>query len=79
MRKYFAVLAMALALSACSSTGSGVKPYPLDTCLVSGTKLGSMGDPLVVVYGDQEIKFCCPPCKDEFDKDPAKFLNMLPK
>jgi len=78
MRRLLAALAMAFALSACSSTG-GAKPYPLDTCVVSGTKLGSMGDPLVIVHEGQEIKFCCPPCKVEFDKDPAKFLEMLPK
>ena len=33
------------------------KPYPFDTCLVDGMKLGSMGDPYVFVYQGQEIKF----------------------
>ena len=79
MRKLVAALALALALPACASTPAGVKPYPLDTCLVTGTKLGSMGDPLVKVYGDQEIRFCCDPCLDAFERDPAKFLKMLPR
>jgi Heavy metal binding domain len=35
------------------------KPYPLDTCVVDGMKLGSMGDPYVFVYEGQEIKLCC--------------------
>ena len=56
-----------------------VKPYPLQTCIVSGEKLGSMGEPPVLVYQGQEIKFCCKNCKPDFEKDPAKFLSKLPK
>ncbi len=55
------------------------KPYPLDTCLVSGEKLGGMGKPYVFVYKDQEIKLCCKGCLKEFDKDPAKYLKKLEK
>jgi YHS domain-containing protein len=54
------------------------KPYPLKTCLVSGEKLdGGMGKPYVFVYQGQEFKFCCPVCKREFDKNPAKFVKKL--
>jgi hypothetical protein len=53
------------------------KPYPLDTCIVSGEKLGEMGKPFVFVYKDQEIKLCCKSCKKDFDKDPEKFLKKL--
>jgi YHS domain-containing protein len=56
---------------------SGAKPYPLETCLVSGKKLGSMGDPYVIVHEGQEIKFCCDGCEPTFKKDPAKFLTKL--
>lgn len=52
-------------------------PYPLDTCLVSGEKLGSMGDPVSLVHEGQEIKFCCDHCIPKFEKDPAKYLSML--
>ena len=81
MRKFVAALVLALALPACASAGpaSGVKPYPLDRCLVTDTKLGSMGDPFVIVHGDREIKFCCEPCLAEFEADPEKFLKLLPK
>ena len=48
------------------------KPYPLDTCIVDGMKLGSMGAPYVFVYQGQEIKLCCPDCKPVFLKDPKK-------
>ena len=54
-----------------------LKPYKLDTCLVSGEKLGSMGDPVVFAYQGQEIKLCCKSCKPKFDKDPEKYLKKL--
>lgn len=54
-----------------------VKPYPLDTCIVSGEKLGTMGKPVVIVHEGQEIKFCCKSCKPKFEKDPAKYLKKL--
>ncbi len=54
-----------------------VKPYTLDTCIVSGDKLGEMGKPVVFNYKDQEIKLCCKACRKDFDKDPAKFLKKL--
>lgn len=51
-----------------------VKPYPMDTCVVSGEKLGSMGDAVVFAEGDQEIQICCKSCKKDFEKD--KKANM---
>jgi YHS domain-containing protein len=53
------------------------KPYPFDTCLVDGMKLGSMGDPYVFVYQGQEIKFCCAGCKPDFLKDPEKYMKKI--
>jgi YHS domain-containing protein len=64
-----------------SATNNGAakdaKPYPFDTCLVDGMKLGSMGDPYVFVYHGQEIKFCCSGCKPIFLKDPDKYLKKI--
>jgi YHS domain-containing protein len=84
MRRIVSVVALAFALAACAAAGGGaasrtggVKPYPLDRCLVTDTKLGSMGDPFVMVYRGQELKFCCEPCVDEFERDPEKFLKLL--
>ncbi len=56
---------------------AAVKPYPLDTCLVSGEELGSMGDPYVFVHEGQEIKMCCKKCLKKFNADTAKYLAML--
>lgn len=54
-----------------------VKPYKLDTCIVSDEKLGEMGEPFVFTHEGQEIKLCCKKCKAKFDKDPAKYLKKL--
>ena len=53
------------------------RPYPLETCLVSGGKLGSMGEPVTYVYEGQEIRFCCAGCIPRFEKDPEKYLKKL--
>ena len=55
-----------------------VKPDLMTTCPVSGDKLGGdMGKPYVFVYQGQEVKLCCPDCKAEFDKNPAKFIKKI--
>lgn len=53
------------------------KPYPLDTCLVSGEKLGGMGEGYTFTQNGQEIKLCCKDCLKEFNKDKKKFLSKL--
>jgi YHS domain-containing protein len=61
-----------------NAVAASVKPDLLTTCPVSGDKLGGdMGKPYVFVYQGQEVKFCCPDCKAEFDKDPAKFIAKI--
>ena len=54
-----------------------VKPYKLDTCLVSDEKLGEMGDAVVFTHEGQEIKLCCKKCKPKFEKNPAPYLKKL--
>ena len=69
---------LALAGASCTSTGeSAARPYPLDTCLVSDNELGSMGDPITIVYEGRELSFCCSPCVKEFETNPAEFLQKL--
>lgn len=51
--------------------------YPLDTCVVSGQKLGQMGDPVVIQHEGQEVRFCCGGCVNAFKKDPAKYLAKI--
>lgn len=45
-------------------------PYTLDTCPISGKKLGSMGDPVVRKYEGREVRFCCEGCIGRFEADP---------
>lgn len=74
---------MGLSLSACSSsapaTSTGVKPYPIEKCLVTDNDLDSMGGPITKVYNGQEIKFCCKPCIKKFEANQAKYLAKLPR
>lgn len=56
--------------------------YPLTTCVVSGDKLGEMGDPVKYTYRqpgqpDRVVEFCCKDCIADFEKDPAKYLAQL--
>ena len=64
-----------------SVAASKPTPYPLKTCVVSGDKLGEMGDPIVFVYTNksinQEIKFCCPSCKPKFLAEPDKYMKII--
>jgi YHS domain-containing protein len=51
--------------------------YPLDTCVVSGSKLGSMGEPAELVAGTRLVRFCCAGCFPAFRKDPQAYLSKL--
>ena len=56
--------------------------YPLTTCVVSGEKLGGMGDSFEYIHKeagkpDRRVLFCCEGCVDDFKKDPAKYLAKL--
>jgi hypothetical protein len=51
--------------------------YPLDTCAVSGERLGEMGTPVDYIYGNQLVRFCCAGCIGRFEKDPDKYLEKL--
>jgi hypothetical protein len=73
-RKTPLLLCLALALAACGEAG---KPYPLDTCIVSGEKLNSMGGPYVFMKDGQQVKLCCDGCLDEFNKESDKFLKEI--
>ncbi len=53
------------------------KDYPLTTCVISGEKLGTMGDPIDKVYANRLVRFCCEPCVAEFEEDPAKYFRQI--
>lgn len=84
MKTTLVLLASAFLASCAATSGGGggatasVKPYPKNTCVVSGNRLGSMGAPVTKTYGDREVKFCCKPCVAKFEKNPQKYLAALP-
>ena len=51
--------------------------YPLDTCIVSGKKLGTMGAPIVKQIDGREVQFCCNGCPAAFEKDKATFMKKM--
>ncbi|MGK0218588.1 MAG: YHS domain-containing protein [Planctomycetota bacterium] len=48
--------------------------YKGKTCPVSGEALGSMGDPINVLYGNTLVQLCCKGCVRSYKKNPAKFM-----
>ncbi len=70
----------------CAPASTGAKSdqpaYPLETCVVSGDKLGDMGEPFVYVHQqqgqpDRTILLCCKGCVKSFKQEPAKYLRLL--
>jgi hypothetical protein len=54
-----------------------LESYPLETCVVSGEALGSMGDPVNLVVGNRLVRLCCSNCTDDVTADPATFVAKL--
>ena len=84
MKKLTLVLAtFAALLTGCAThdhsshahAAGNAKPYPLKTCMVTDEELDK--DAYVFIHQGQEIKLCCKPCKEDFDKEPAKYLKKL--
>jgi len=51
--------------------------YPLDTCPISGKKLGSMGEPKNVVVGNRLVRLCCSGCMKKFMEDPRPAIAKI--
>ncbi len=54
-----------------------LKDYPADHCVMSGNKLGTMGEPVNYIFANRLIRFCCTDCIKSFRKDPLKYTAML--
>jgi hypothetical protein len=66
-----------MGLAADQKADAKAKPYTLKTCIISGDKLGEMGDPYVFVHEGREIKLCCKNCLKDFNKAPAKYVKKI--
>lgn len=55
------------------------KFYPVKTCLISGSELGSMGDPINMVVNNRHVSLCCAGCVKKVEADPAAIIAKLDK
>ncbi|MCA9285641.1 MAG: hypothetical protein KDA22_10520 [Phycisphaerales bacterium] len=53
--------------------------YPIDVCVISGEKLGGMGEPVNMVVNNRLVRLCCKGCEKSVRKDPAAALAKLEK
>ncbi|MCA9307126.1 MAG: hypothetical protein KDA16_11365 [Phycisphaerales bacterium] len=53
------------------------EPYTLDTCPVSGEKLGEMGEPVVKEYDGREVRLCCAGCIKKFEADKDRYWREI--
>ena len=84
MKKWTTILsgiAAGFLFAGCGGGEEAVDPnvvaYPLETCLVGDSKLGSMGKPHTFVHEGREIKFCCEGCNDDFKAGTAKYIKKF--
>jgi YHS domain-containing protein len=71
------LISTVLAAEHTAPASAAAVPYPLDKCIISGEKLGGMGEPVVKVYDGREVKFCCNGCVKTFEKDEAKYFKKI--
>ena len=60
-----------------SQAADAESKYPLQTCVVSGEKLGDHGKPYVFNHESKEVQLCCKGCLKDFQKDPAKYTKKI--
>ena len=77
MKTIITILASAFVIASPVIAAEKTKSYPKKTCIVTDSRLGSMGTPVTKVHEGQEVKFCCKPCVAKFEKDPKKYLGKL--
>ena len=73
MKKILFPILLAFLFVSCSKESA----YPLKTCVISGNELDSHGEPYVHKHEGRTVKFCCEPCVEDFNEDPAKYLAKL--
>lgn len=51
--------------------------YPLDTCVVSGMALDSMGGPQELLAGNTLVRVCCGGCIGAVQSDPSTYVAKI--
>lgn len=53
------------------------KKYSAEVCVVSGEKLGSMGEGIDYVFDGRLVRLCCQSCVRKFEADPHQYMKNL--
>jgi YHS domain-containing protein len=53
--------------------------YPLKKCPVSDETLGEHGKPVKATHEGTDVYLCCKACVKDFNKEPAKYAEMVKK
>lgn len=82
MKRLLALASAALLALSPARAADTAADYPLNTCVVSGEDLGSMGDAYDYIHKvegqpDRLVRMCCEGCVKKFKKDPAKYLARI--
>lgn len=82
MRHFMLLTAASVLLAAGSTRAESPKTsdpsiYPLETCLVSGERLGGHGEPVAKTIDGREIRVCCAPCFEPLEADPKACFSVL--
>lgn len=71
------LIGVCLGWSTASAADESKDSYPLDVCVVSGKKLGTMGDPHVFHHEGREVRLCCKSCLEDFHAEPVKYMAKI--
>ena len=53
--------------------------YPVETCVISGKELGSMGTPIDLILANRLVKICCAGCSKGVHGEPLKAFEKVSK
>jgi YHS domain-containing protein len=71
------LLISTFALTGCKKTHPTAPPATEQTtCPVMG---GTINANIFTEYKGKKVYFCCPSCKDKFEKEPEKYISKLPQ
>lgn len=57
--------------------GNANEAYPLETCVVTGLPLDSMGKPVEFTYMGHTFLLCCENCIEAIKAEPEKYIKKL--
>ena len=75
-RRTFLSVAVIVCLAFVFSAAALAKPADQTKCPVLGSPVNKN---IYTDYKGKRIYFCCPPCVQEFKKDPEKYMKQLEK